>query len=171
MQEAAPVALRAVRVIQQEFIQAQAAMTQQVLAVQEEHLRVQQSLLAQLSSAADAYHLRKIALKGSPGGRMISRHGCWNAKPARCSVISLSDAIAIQNAFIAKGSEQWYMRGDWPGGHIVGQEYKQCLDCALPLAACRFDGRNDQGDLTPPCAADSVLPISSGGLCAGWPSL
>ena len=54
MQEAAAVPLHAVREMQQEFIQAQAAMTQQSLAVQqqqalrqqEESLRVQQTLLA-----------------------------------------------------------------------------------------------------------------------------
>jgi len=61
MQEAAAVPLRAVRAIQQEFIQAQAAMTQQNLAVRqralsqlEERLRVQQTIIAQFASSADA---------------------------------------------------------------------------------------------------------------------
>ena len=54
MQEAAAVPLHAVREMQQEFIQAQAAVTQQSLAVQQQALRqqeesllVQQTLLAQ----------------------------------------------------------------------------------------------------------------------------
>ena len=59
--------LRVVREKQQEFIQAQAAMTQQSLAVQqralsqkEESLRVQQTIIAQLASSADADPLRKL---------------------------------------------------------------------------------------------------------------
>jgi len=67
MQWAAAVALSAVREMQQEFIQSQAATTQQRLAVQpralsqkEESLRVQQSLIAQLASLADADTLRKL---------------------------------------------------------------------------------------------------------------
>jgi len=67
MQEAAAVPLRAARDMQQEFIQAPAAMTQQSLAVQqratsqqEKILRVQQSLFAQLASSADADHLQKL---------------------------------------------------------------------------------------------------------------
>ena len=67
MQEAAAVLLRAVLEMQQELIQAQAAMTQHSLAVQqrapsqqEESLRVQQSIIAQLARSADADPLRKL---------------------------------------------------------------------------------------------------------------
>ena len=69
MQEASAVPLRAVRKMQHEFIQAQAAMIQQSLAVQqralsqlEESLRVQQSLIAQLASSAEvpAFRVSKV---------------------------------------------------------------------------------------------------------------
>jgi len=49
LQEAAAVPLRAVREMQQEFIQAKAAMTQQTSAVRQESLRVQKSHIAQLA--------------------------------------------------------------------------------------------------------------------------
>ena len=67
MPESADVPLRAVRVIPPEFIKAQAAMTQQIFPVrrralsqQEESMRLQQSLIAQLASSADADPLRKL---------------------------------------------------------------------------------------------------------------
>ena len=62
MQEAAAVPLRAVREMQQEFIQAQAAMTQQSLAVQQRALSQQEESLRvqQLASKADADPLRKL---------------------------------------------------------------------------------------------------------------
>ena len=70
MQDAAALPLRAVREMQQEFIQAQAAMTQQNFAVQqralsqqEESLRVPESLITQWASAADADPLRKLREK------------------------------------------------------------------------------------------------------------
>ena len=70
MQEAAAVTWRAVREMQQEFIQAQAAMTQQSFAVeqraliqQDESRRVHQTLIAQLASSADADPLRKLREK------------------------------------------------------------------------------------------------------------
>ena len=100
MQETIAVTLRAVREMQQEFIQAQAAMTQQSLVVhqralsqQEESLRVQQSLIAQLASSADADPLRKLREKNPQfpaftGRMIISCPGYLNAKPARSSVLS-----------------------------------------------------------------------------------
>jgi len=70
MQEAAAVPLHPVGEMQQEFIPAQAAMTQQSLVVQqrsmthqEEGLRVKQSLIALLASSADADTLRKLREK------------------------------------------------------------------------------------------------------------
>ena len=70
MHKASAVPLRAVRETQQEFIQAQAATTHQSLAMQqkarsqqEESLRVQESIIAQLASSVDTDPLRKLREK------------------------------------------------------------------------------------------------------------
>jgi len=100
MHEAAAVPLRAVRDMQQEFIQAQAAMTQQSLAVQQRALSHRRkvcacskpslpSWLAQLTPILCGNCARRIrSFRHSPGGRIISCPGYWNDKPARSSVIS-----------------------------------------------------------------------------------
>ena len=173
--------MRAVPEMQQEFIQAQAAMTQQSLAVlqralsqQGERLRVKQSLIAQLARSADADPSRKLREKGQQFQaftwwtdhflhRLLE---CQTRKRQR----NLPDAVAIQFAIMGMGdtlhgmfpagqtfpnwdafmkelkpkfmphtadwalfvvSEQWNMRGDWPGFHSGVQAYKLCLDSSL----------------------------------------
>ena len=111
MHEAAAVPLHAVREMQQEFIQSQAAMTQQSLAVQqqalrqqEESLRVQKTLLAQLASATDSYPLRKLREKDLqfPAFTGLTDHfmpwllECQTRKEQR----NLQDAFAIKYAIV-----------------------------------------------------------------------
>jgi len=112
MQEAAAVPLRAVRGMQQEFIQAQAAMTKQSLAVQqralsqqEERLRVQQSIIAQLASSANTDPLRKLREKDPqfPVFTWLTDHflprrlECQTRQEQR----NLPDAVAIKYAIMA----------------------------------------------------------------------
>ena len=127
MQEAAALPLHAVREMQQEFIQAQAAMTQQsfevqqqALCQQEESLRVQQTLLAQLASAADSDPLRKFCEKDPQFPAFTGRTDyflpwlleCQTRKEQR----NLPDAVAIQYAIMAMGNT---LRGIFPAGQIV----------------------------------------------------
>ena len=107
MQEAAAVLLLAVREMQQEFIQSQAAMTPQSLAVQqkalseqEESLRVQQYIIAQLASSADADPMRKLREKDQQFPAFTVR---LLERETRKEQRNLPDAVAIQYAFIAIG--------------------------------------------------------------------
>ena len=100
MQEAAAVPLRAVRKMQQEFLQAQIAMTHKRVAVQQraliqqyERFRVQQSLIAEVASSADADSLRELRERDPQFPAFTGRtdhflHWLRDAKPARSSVIS-----------------------------------------------------------------------------------
>ena len=105
--------MRAVRELQQEFIQAQAAMTQQSLAVQqralsqqEERLRMQQYLIAQLASSADTDPLRKLREK-NPQFPAFSWRTAFPAWLPECHASNeqrnLQDAVVIQYAIMAMG--------------------------------------------------------------------
>ena len=110
MQEAAAaVPLRAVREMQQEFIESQAAMTQQSPAVQQsalsqqkEILRVRHSLIAQLAPQFPA-------IPGRTDHFLPWILECQTCKEQR----NLPDAVAIQYAIKAMGDT---LRGIFPAG-------------------------------------------------------
>ena len=129
VQEAPAVPLRAVREMQQEFIKAQAAMTQQSLEVQQralcqqgKSLRVQQSLIAQLDSSADADPLRKLREKDSQFPAFTGRtdhflHWLLECQTSR-EHLNLPDAVAIQYAIMAMGDT---LRGIFPAGQNISK--------------------------------------------------
>jgi len=124
MQEASAVPLRAVRVIQQEFIQAQAAMTQQSLAVQRralsqqgESLRVHQYLIAHLP----------VPLEKDP--RLTA--GTGRMDHTRKEQRNLPDAAAI--AVMAMGDT---LRGMFPAGQTLNwDEVRRSARSQKPLPA------------------------------------
>jgi len=110
--------------MQQTFIHPQAAMTQQSLGVQqrdlshqEESLRVQHPIIAQLANSADAYPLRKLrgkdrqfpAFTGRTDHLLLWLLECQTRKEQR----NLQDAFAIQYAIMAIG---YTIRGIFPAG-------------------------------------------------------
>ena len=112
MQEAPAAPLHAGRKMQQEFIQAQAAMTQQSLAVQQQALRqeqeslcVQQTLPAQLASAADSDPLRKLREKDPQFHAFTGRTDHFLSLLLECQTRkeqrNLPDGVAIQYAIMA----------------------------------------------------------------------
>ena len=116
--------LRAVREMQQEFIQAQAAMTQQSLAVQQRALsqqdesrRVPQFLIGQLACQADADPLRKLREKDPQFPAFTGRTDCFLPWLLECQIRNeqrnLPDAVAIHYAIMAMGDT---LRGIFPAG-------------------------------------------------------
>jgi len=124
MQEAVAMPLRAVREMQAEFFHAQATMTQQSLAVhqttriqQEERLRVQQTIIAQLASSADADPLRKLRAKDPQFPAFTGRTDHFLPLHLECHTRqehrNLPDAVAIQQATMAMVDT---LRGIFPAG-------------------------------------------------------
>ena len=100
--------------MQQEFIQSQAAMTQQSLAVQqralrqqEVSLRVQRSLIALLASSVDDDPLRKLRENDPQFPAFTGRTDCFLPWLLECQIRkeqrNLPDAVAIQYAIMAMG--------------------------------------------------------------------
>ena len=145
MQEAAAVPLHAVRKMQQEFIQAQAAMTQQSLAVQqqalsqqEESLCVQQTLPAQLASAADSDPLRKLRQEDPQLPAFTGRTDHFLPWLLECQTRNeqrnLPDGVAIQYAIMAMGD---ILRGIFLGRKLSNvNNARECVgecsgECAM----------------------------------------